>query len=103
MYQSKMNWGMWLFNSVSNLNIGFLKKLNQDKGTLRLTFEDIFYNYTWDLHATIPGYNVSSLFAVDLHMQSIRLNFTRNFGNKKLRGVNIKSGSEVLQQRVNTN
>ncbi len=102
-YQSKMNWGIWHFNPLGNLNIGFQKKLNNDKGTLRLTFDDIFYNYIWQLNSSIPEYNVTSIFVGDLHMQSIRLNYTRNFGNKKLRGVNIKSGSEELQKRVQTN
>jgi outer membrane receptor protein involved in Fe transport len=100
MYQSKMNWGMWLFEPIGNLNIGFQKKLNHDKGTLRLTVDDIFYNYIWQLNTSIPEFNVTSLFGGDIHLQAIRLNYTRSFGNKKLRGVNIKSGSEELQKRI---
>lgn len=100
MYQSRMNWGMWLFEPIGNLTVGFQKKLNLDKGTFRLTFEDVFYNYIWQLNTTIPEYNMNSMFVLDIHMQSIRLNYTRNFGNKKLRGVNIKSGSEELQKRI---
>ena len=100
MYQSKMNWGMWLFKPIGSLNIGFQKKLNHDKGTLRLTVDDIFYNYIWQLNTSIPEFNVTSLFGGDIHLQAIRLNYTRSFGNKKLRGVNIKSGSEELQKRI---
>lgn len=103
MYQSKMNWGMWLFEPIGNLNIGFQKTLNQNKGTLRLTFDDIFYNNIWRFNTSIPEYNVTNSFVVDWHMQAIRLNYTRNFGNKKLRGVKIKSGSEELQRRLETN
>ncbi len=102
-YQSKINWGIWHFNPIGSLNIGFQKKLNKDKGTFRLTFDDIFYNYIWQLKSTIPEYNVTSSFVGDIHMQSFRLNYTRSFGNRKLRGVNIKSGSEELQKRVQTN
>ncbi len=102
-YQSKMNWGIWHFNPLGNLNIGFQKKLNYDKGIIRLTIDDIFYNYIWQLHSSIPEHNVTSFFVGDIHMQAIRLNYTRNFGNKKLRGVNIKSGSEELQKRVQSN
>jgi hypothetical protein len=103
MYNSKINWGIWEFNPLGSVNIGFQKKFNHEKGTLRLTFDDIFYTNIWQLSSTIPEYHVTSLFEGDIHMQSVRLNYTRNFGNKKLRGVNIKSGSEELQKRVQTN
>ncbi|WP_163381565.1 outer membrane beta-barrel protein [Cyclobacterium sp. SYSU L10401] len=103
LYQSKMNWGIWQFDPISNLNVGFQKKLNNNRGTLRLTFDDIFYNNVLDLTSFIPEYNMSSLFVLDRHVQAVRLNYTRNFGNKKLRGVKIKSGSEELQKRVQTN
>ncbi len=99
-YQSKMNWGIWHFSPLANLNIGFQKKLNYDKGIFRLTINDIFYNYIWQLNSSIPEYNVTSFFIGDIHLQAIRVNYIRNFGNKKLRGVNIKSGSEELQKRV---
>ncbi|MEX2568296.1 MAG: outer membrane beta-barrel family protein, partial [Cyclobacteriaceae bacterium] len=100
MYQSKRNWGIWHFNPLGSLNVGFQKKLNREKGTLRLTFDDIFYNYIWQINSSIPEHNVASIIVKDPHLQSVRLNYTWNFGNKKLRGVNIKSGSEELQKRV---
>lgn len=102
-YQSKRNFGIWYFEPIGNLNIGFQKKLNRDKGTLRLTINDIFYNNIWRLNTNIPEYNVTSSLVADWHTQAVRLNYTRNFGNKKLRGVKIKSGSEELQRRLETN
>ncbi|HSI74890.1 MAG TPA: outer membrane beta-barrel protein [Lunatimonas sp.] len=103
MYQSKMNWGTWVFKPFGSVNLGVQKKLNQDKGTFRLTIDDIFYTNILRPTSTIPEYRVTSSVVGDFHFQSIRLNYTRNFGNKKLRGVNIKSGSEELQRRVQTN
>lgn len=103
MYQSNRNWGMWLFKPIGNLNVGFQKTLNLNKGTLRLTFDDIFYNNVWRFNASIPEYNMASSFLADWHVQAVRLNYTRNFGNKKLRSVKIKSGSEELQKRLETN
>ncbi|CAN5617171.1 hypothetical protein BH23BAC1_BH23BAC1_04170 [soil metagenome] len=99
-YNSKTNWGIWHFNPLGSLNMGIQKKLNHDRGTLRFTIDDIFYNYIGRLNSTIPEFNVTSFWVSDGHIQSIRLNYTRSFGNKKLRGVNIKSGSEELQKRV---
>lgn len=101
-YQSKMNWGVWDFYPLGSLNIGIQKKLNRDKGTFRLTIDDIFYTNIWRANSTIPEYHVNSEIVGDPHMQAVRLNYTRNFGNNKLRGVNIKSGSEELQKRVKT-
>lgn len=103
MYQSKMNWGTWVLKPFGSVNLGVQKKLNNDKGTLRLTIDDIFYTNILRPTSTIPEYRVTSSVVGDFHFQSIRLNYTRNFGNKKLRGVNIKSGSEELQRRVQTN
>jgi hypothetical protein len=101
-YLSKMNWGVWDFHPLGSLNIGIQKKLNRDKGTFRLTIDDIFYTNIWRANSTIPEYHVNSEIVGDLHMQAVRLNYTRNFGNNKLRGVNIKSGSEELQKRAKT-
>lgn len=103
MYQSKMNWGTWVFKPFGSVNLGVQKKLNNDKGTLRLSIDDIFYTNILRPTTTIPEHGVTSSVVGDFHFQSIRLNYTRNFGNKKLRGVNIKSGSEELQRRVQTN
>lgn len=103
MYQSKMNWGMWQFDPISNLSIGFQKTLNNNKGTLRITFNDIFYNDVWQSRASIPEINMTTFFRADQHVQAVRLNYTRNFGNKKLRSVKIKSGSEELQKRLERN
>ncbi|HSJ69365.1 MAG TPA: outer membrane beta-barrel protein, partial [Anditalea sp.] len=102
-YESKMNWGIWQFMPLGSLNMGLQKKLNNDKGTVSLAFNDILYTYTWQLNSSIPEFNITSMFLGDFHVQSVRLSFTRSFGNKKLRGVNIKSGSEELQNRVPKN
>jgi len=101
-YISNMNWGIWQFNPLGSLNIGIQKKLKGDKGILRLAFDDILNTQIYRLDTTIPEYNMSNFFALDFHIQSFRLTYTRTFGNKKLRGVNIKSGSEEVQKRTRT-
>jgi len=99
MYQSKMNIGIWHLNPLGSVNLGLQKILNNDKGTIRLAANDIFYTYVVQLNSSIPENNVMSFFLIDPHIQSIQLNYTRNFGNKKLRRLNIKSGSEEVQKR----
>jgi len=100
MYISNMNWGIWQFNPFGSLNIGIQKKLDRDKGILRLSFDDILYTNILRFNAAIPENNITNSFLIDMHNQAFRLNYTRTFGNKKLRGVTIKSGSEEVQQRT---
>ncbi len=99
-YNSRMNFGVGYLKPIGNVNLGVQKKLNNDKGTFRLSFNDIFYSNIVRINSTIPEFNIISSFIIDPHMQAVRLNYTRSFGNKKLRGVNIKSGSEDVQERI---
>ncbi len=99
-YISNDNWGIWQFKPMGSLNIGIQKKLNREKGYLKLTFDDILYTTVFHGDASIPNFNLTNSLLWDAHRQSFRLIYTRNFGNKKLRGVQIKSGSEELQKRI---
>jgi outer membrane receptor protein involved in Fe transport len=101
-YNSTHNWGIWRFSPMGSLNIGIQKKLNLEKGYLRLTFDDILYTSVFHGDASIPKSNMTNSLMWDPHMQSFRLIYTRNLGNKKLRGVNIKSGYEEFRERVPT-
>jgi hypothetical protein len=62
--------------------------------------DDIFYTHTWKMNSQIPQSHVKSVLSGDFHNQSIRLNYTRSFGNKKLKAVNIESGSADERKRV---
>ncbi|WP_224997575.1 outer membrane beta-barrel family protein [Cesiribacter sp. SM1] len=99
-YESKMLWGMWHFKPLGSLNIGIQKKLNNNHGTLSLAVDDIFYTNIWKLQSQIPEANSNSISVYDAHFQSIRLTYTRSFGNNKLKDVSIKSGSEEERRRV---
>lgn len=99
-YESKMIWGLWEFEPFGAVNIGLQKKLKENKGVFRLSVDDVFRTNIWRMHSFIPETRVKSYLYGDLHNQSIRLNYTRSFGNKKLKAVNIESGSEEERKRV---
>jgi len=99
MYQSKLLSGISEYLPVGSLNAGIQKKLGE-KGTLRLAMDDIFNTNYWKIKTYKPQNNLDSYFKYDFHNRFIRLTYTRNFGNNKLRSVKLKSGSEEERERV---
>lgn len=100
-YQSNSLWGIWQFEPMGQLNIGVRKKLTNDKGTLALSLSDVLYTSIWRLKTENPAAKVSTETKYDFSMRSINLTYTRSFGNKKLKSVNINSGSADERKRVN--
>jgi outer membrane receptor protein involved in Fe transport len=99
-YQSRMTWGMYSFNPWGMVNIGIQKVLNKNLGTLRVGIDDLFYTNILHFTSFIPKYNLTSQMDYDIHVQTIRFNYTKNFGNKKLKAVKLKTGSEEERNRV---
>ena len=100
MYQSKTLTGISEYLPVKLLNAGIQKKFGE-KGTLRLAIDDILYSNYWKIKTYMPQNNLDSYFSYDFHNQFVRLTYTRNFGNSKLKSVNLKSGSEEERGRIN--
>jgi hypothetical protein len=99
-YQSRRIWGMFIFKPLGMVNIGIQKVLNKDLGTVRFGIDDLFYTYLSYINSSIPQYDLVSSQYWDWHTQTIRFNYTRNFGNKKLKAVKLKTGSEEERNRV---
>ena len=99
MYQSKLLSGISEYLPVGSLNAGVQKKFGE-KGTLRLAMDDIFNTNYWKIKTYKPQDNLDSYFKYDFHNRFIRLTYTRNFGNNKLRSVKLKSGSEEERGRI---
>lgn len=99
-YQSKSVLGISQFMPMGSLNAGLQKKFG-NQGTLRFAFDDILHTYHWDVKTNLSQTNLKSRIKYDWHNQFIRLTFTRNFGNKKLKSVEVQSGSEEERRRAN--
>jgi hypothetical protein len=100
-YQSNVLYGIWKTPAMGQLDFGIRKKLNNGKGTLTLSATDILHTSIWKWEANIPGINALLDGLVDLNVRSIDLTYTRSFGNRKLKSVNIRSGSGDERNRVN--
>lgn len=102
-YQSTQQMGMWRMHPLGTFNVGIQKKLNKEKGTFRLNATDIFNTNQWVFESSMIEPRVDLDLSLKLNLRAIRLTYTRNFGNRKLKAVHIKSGSEEDRNRVNTN
>tara|TARA_R110002167_G_scaffold134051_6_gene319381 strand:- start:311 stop:1078 length:768 start_codon:yes stop_codon:yes gene_type:complete len=94
-------WGISRFEPMGKLNFGLKKKFKNEMGILTLVITDILNTSVWKIEANVPEYNLTSRVNYNFNTRSINLSYTRNFGIKKLKSVNIDSGSEVERKRVN--
>jgi len=99
-YQSKSIYGISEFLPYGSLNAGIQKQFGE-KGTMKLSMDDILYTNVWKIATDRPQENLNSNIRYDWHNQYIRLTYSRNIGNASLRSVKIKSGSADEQRRVN--
>jgi len=98
-YQSKSLSGISEFLPMGTLNAGVQKKI-KEIGVLRLSVDDILYSSNWRIKTYSPENNLNTYFNYDWHNQFVRLTFTRNLGNHKLKSVKLKSASEEERGRV---
>src|SRR6185295_16866484 len=99
-YQSKILTGVSEYLPIRLLNAGIQKKFGE-KGTLRLAMDDILHSNYWKIRTYMPQNKLDSYFIYDFNNRFIRLTYTRNFGDSKLRSLKLKSGSEEERGRVN--
>jgi len=98
-YQSKSLSGISEFLPMGTLNAGIQKKI-KEIGVLRLSVDDILYSSNWRIKTYSLENKLNTYFNYDWHNQFVRLTFTRNLGNHKLKSVKLKSGSEEERGRI---
>ena len=99
LYQSKSLSGISQFLPLGSLNVGVQKNFGK-QGIIRLSMDDILGTNNWRIETKSRENNHDSYFGYDWHNRYIRLTYTRNLGNTKLRSVNLGSGSEEERRRV---
>jgi hypothetical protein len=102
-YQSTQQMGMWRRRPFGSFNVGIQKKLDGEKGAFRLNATDILSTNHVIVESSMEDPRVDLDMTLRLNIRAIRLTYTRNFGNRKLKAVHIKSGSEEDRNRVNLN
>lgn len=98
-YQSALAWGLSVFEPSLQIHFGVKKKLKSE-GVITLTFNDMLNGSIWRIKTNLPESNTRSYTRYDWGTRSLNLTYTHTFGNKKLKSVDVKSGSEAERERV---
>ena len=99
-YQSRSLAGISQYLPFGSLNAGIQKDLGKN-GTVRFSVDDMLNTNNWRIKTTSPENNLDTYFNYNWHNRYIRLSYTWKPGNKKLRTIKMKSGSEEERNRVN--
>lgn len=102
LYVSGGLFGIFALKSFGSVNVGLQKKLGDNGGALRLVADNIFntMNYRDELNLE----EQQQYFSAELQFSqpTIKLTYTRNFGNQKVTGVRKRAtGAEEERKRVN--
>jgi hypothetical protein len=65
-----------------------------------MSFLKILYTNNWRIKTYSPENDLDLYFKYNWHNQFLRLSYTRNLDNDKMRSVKIKSGSEEERKTV---
>ena len=102
-YQSRSLNGISIRRPFGVLNVGVQKQLAANRGTLRLTGEDLLWSNIMVYENNNPdaGFSLRSN-GPGAHNRLVRLTYSRSFGNQKV-SVNSKraTGSDDERRRVN--
>ena len=99
-YQSRSVWGIMQFEPMGSVNAGIQKRIADGRGSLRLSADDIFRTSLWRSNTDVPSANLDSQLFYDFSSRNVKMTFTWNFGNSKIKSVDVSTGSEEEQGRV---
>lgn len=97
-YQSTTPMGVSQFKSRSQLNLGLKKQIGNS--VLALVYNDMFNGMQWRFTADVPEINFQSYTRYDWDTRLIKFTYSYTFGNRKLKDVDVKSGSEDERKRI---
>ncbi len=100
MYYSKSFSGISVYLPVTLINAGIQKKFGNNK-TLRLAMDDIIHSELWKIKTHLAQNNMDLNFKYDFNNRFLRLTYSVNFGDSKIKSVKVKSGSDEERGRVN--
>lgn len=101
-YRSRGIRGAVKTKPVGAVNLGLQKKLSGNDGRLSLNVSDLFWSLKFVSYTDDPtlGFQYEGQFRFS--ERAVRLTYSRNFGNKKLKSTRQReTGSEAEQKRVN--
>jgi len=103
-YQSGGLFGIYRYKAFASLNLGVQKKLGPKGGTLLFNVTDFSGPPHYKISVNAPEQNLVTSGNLRFTVTTLKLTYTRKFGNTKVKeNRNRSTGAEDVQQRVNTN
>lgn len=97
-YESKQLWGVSEMKAYGGVDFGLEKKFQNSQ--LRLAVTDIFDTNKWNFKTRISESNLNTQTLIDFETRVIRITYSKNFGNNKLKvKKRDATGSEEEQRR----
>ncbi len=99
-YQSPSLWGgTFEMDAMYNIDVGVQKKIAGGMGNVKLSVSDIFWSTKFDGVSTYGDLFLRARGNND--SRRVRLNFTYNFGNQKIKTRKRSTGLEEEKNRIN--
>jgi hypothetical protein len=99
-YQSRSPFGIAYIKPLGVLNAGLQKKLNKEKGVLRVSIDDIFWTMRFRILADQPDLNLYSYFnGTFSDPRVVKLTYSRNFGNQKMKASTRRETGSAEERR----
>jgi hypothetical protein len=100
-YRSAGLFGIYKFKALGSLDAGIQKKLVKKKSTFRLNWSNIFNTLLYKPNINLPEKNLIAAGELIFTHPNVRLTFTHNFGNEKIKGKrNRLLGTEEEKDRL---
>ena len=99
-YQSKSNWGIYEVKPIGRLDFGLQWKLKNGNSRFNLNLSDVFKTNIYRTSGNVPELNIYSNWELDFEPRVLRLSFSHNFGNSKLKSRERNTASEEERRRV---
>lgn len=101
LYKSRSYMGILLMKPYGFVNVGVQKKLSGNKGTLRLSVSDLFWNMRMEFVNDLPALDMYQDLGLIFEPRVVRLTYSRNFGNTHVKAAKQRAtGSEEERRRV---
>jgi len=96
---NRLGWSNDISRRNSQVDLGFQRNILKDKAKLLLSFTDIYLGNKWDATNIYQGYSIRSYGYMET--RQVKLNFSYNFGNIKVKGPKAKeSGLKSETERL---
>jgi len=83
---------------MGQISAGIAKKLFNNKGALKINYNDILLTSQWKANVKNDGQTVSGFGGWD--SRRLLISYTHSFGNQKIKSRSRKTGSEDESKRI---